>query len=54
MKNAHVATAYDKWVKAEVQEALDDTSPSISHEEVKQHFAAKREALRKRIAADIA
>lgn len=52
LKNAHVATAYDKWLKAEVQEAIDDTSPSIPHEEVKQHFAGKREALRKRIAAD--
>ena len=52
LKNAHVATAYDKWLKAEVQEAIDDTSPSIPHEEVKQLFAAKREALRKRIAVD--
>lgn len=52
LKNAHAAAAYDKWLKAEVQEAIDDTSPSISHEEVKQHFAAKREALRKSIAAD--
>lgn len=52
LKNAHAAAAYDKWLKAEVQEAIDDTSPSVPHEEVKQHFAAKREALRKRIAAD--
>ena len=52
MKKAHEAAAYDKWLKAEVQEAIDDTSPTIPHEEVKKHFASKREALRQRIAAE--
>lgn len=52
LKKAHAAAAYDKWLKAEIQEAIDDTSPSIPHEEAKKHFAGKREALRKRIAAD--
>jgi hypothetical protein len=51
LKNSNAA-AYDKWLKAEVQDAIDDTSPSVSHEEAKQHFAAKREALRRRIAYD--
>lgn len=52
LKKAHAAAAYDKWLMAEVQEAIDDTSPSIPHAEVKEHFAGKRETLRKRIAAD--
>jgi hypothetical protein len=52
LKKAHAAAAYDKWLKAEVQEAIDDTRPSIPNEEVKKHFAGKREALRERIAAD--
>lgn len=33
MKGAHAAAAYTKWLKAEVQEALDDTSPTVPHEE---------------------
>lgn len=34
MKKAHEAAAYDKWLKAEIQEAIDDPSPSIPHDEV--------------------
>jgi hypothetical protein len=34
MKDAHEAAAYDKWLKAEIQEAIDDPSPSIPHDEV--------------------
>lgn len=34
MKQAHEAAAYDKWLKAEVQEAIDDTGPTIPHDEV--------------------
>lgn len=33
MKGAHQAAAYTKWLKAEIQEAIDDTSQTISHEE---------------------
>ena len=52
MREAHQAAAYTKWLKAEIQEAIDDPRPSISNEEVKQHFAKKRKALQKRIAAE--
>jgi hypothetical protein len=52
MKDAHEAAAYTKWLKAEIQEAIDDPSPSISNEEAKLHFAGIREGLRKRIAAE--
>jgi len=34
MKDAHEAAAYTKWLKAEIQEAIDDTSPTIAHDEV--------------------
>lgn len=34
MKSAHEAAAYNKWLKAEVQEAIDDTSPTIPHDAV--------------------
>lgn len=51
MKRAHEAAEYDKWFRAKVQEALDDPSPSIPNEQVSAHFKAKRDALRKRIAA---
>ncbi len=40
MKSAHEAAAYNKWLKAEIQEAIDDTSPSIPHEEVMQDVRA--------------
>jgi hypothetical protein len=51
MRLAHEAAAYTKWLKTEIQEAMDDPRPSIPNEEVKKHFAEKRKALRKRIAA---
>lgn len=40
MKNAHEAAAYNKWLKAEIQEAIDDTSPAIPHEEVMKEVRA--------------
>lgn len=33
MKDAHAAAAYTKWLNAEVQEAIDDTSPTVPHDE---------------------
>ena len=41
MKDAHAAAAaYTKWLKAEVQEAIDDTSPSIPHDEAMRQVRA--------------
>lgn len=34
MNNADEVAEYNKWLKAEVQEALDDTSPTIPHSDV--------------------
>jgi DNA-damage-inducible protein J len=36
--------AHDKWFRAKVQEALDDTRPTLSHEAVEAHFARRRAA----------
>lgn len=40
MKDAHAAAAYTKWLKAEVQEAIDDTSPTILHDEAMRQVRA--------------
>lgn len=40
MKEAHAAAAYTKWLKAEVRDALDDTSPTIPHDEAMRQVRA--------------
>ena len=47
MKSAHEAAAYDKWLKAEIQEAIDDPRPSIPHEEVMRHVRERLATLKK-------
>lgn len=34
MRQAHEAAAYDKWLKAEIQEAIDDPRPNVAHDDV--------------------
>lgn len=34
--------AYDAWFRAKVQAALEDTSPTVSHDDVEAHFAKRR------------
>ncbi len=41
---------YDAWFRAKVQEALDDPRPHVPDEEVRTHFAKRREELRRMIA----
>lgn len=40
MKDAHEAAAYTKWLKAEIQEAIDDPSPTIPHDEAMRQIRA--------------
>lgn len=40
MKDAHEAAAYTKWLKAEIQEAIDDTSPTVPHDEAMRQIRA--------------
>jgi hypothetical protein len=48
MKHAHEAAAYEEWFKNQVQASIDDPRPSVSDEEVRRIFAAKRDAIRQR------
>jgi DNA-damage-inducible protein J len=43
--------AHDAWFRAKVLEALEDTRPDIPHEEVEAHFAKRRAATLRKIAA---
>ena len=40
MKDAHEAAAYTKWLKAEIQEAIDDISSTIPHDEAMRQIRA--------------
>ena len=53
MKSAHQAAAYDKWLKAEIQEAIDDTSPTIPHAQVMADIQALIDNKKKQHAAKI-
>lgn len=45
---AEEAAAYDRWFRAQVQEAIDDPRPSIPHDQV---MAEMREIIAKKRAA---
>lgn len=34
MRQAHEAAAYNQWLAAKIQEAIDDPRPSVAHDEV--------------------
>ena len=40
------AAAYDVWFKAQVEQAMDDPRPGIPAETAREHFVARRGALR--------
>lgn len=46
MKRVHEAAAYDKWLIAEVQEAMDDTSPMVPHDEAMRQVRAAIKQIR--------
>lgn len=48
MKEAHEAAAYNQWIKAEIQEAIDDPRPSIPHDQVMKNVQAKLDSLKKK------
>jgi hypothetical protein len=48
MKATHAsAAAYDKWMRQQVQEAIDDPHPTIAHDDVMKKAEARIEAMRK-------
>lgn len=47
LKNAHAAASYKGWLTKEVQEAIDDPSPSVPHAQVAAEWKTERAALTK-------
>lgn len=45
MRQAHEAAAYNQWLAAEIQEAIDDPRPNIPHEDVMAEMDADIAAL---------
>ncbi len=41
LRGAHEAAAYNHWLAAEIQEALDDPRPSVPHDEVMARMDAR-------------
>ena len=41
LKNAHEAAAYNEWLALEIQDAIDDPRPSVSHDEVMTRMASR-------------
>lgn len=48
LKATHEAAGYDRWFRAQVQDALDDPSSSIPQDEVEAEWAIERAGLLKR------
>jgi len=42
---------YDAWVRQQVQEALDDPSPTFSHEEVQRYMAEVKADVARKLAS---
>lgn len=47
MKKAHEAAAHSKWLKEQIQAAIDDPRPSIEHDQVMKNVDAKLASLKK-------
>ncbi|MDN5870320.1 MAG: hypothetical protein L0H73_06320 [Nitrococcus sp.] len=45
MRKAHQAAAYSEWLADEIQDAMDDSRPNLSHDEVMAEMAADIAAL---------
>lgn len=48
-RQAHEAAAYNRWLAAEIQEAIDDPRPSIPHDQVMAEMDADIAALLKKL-----
>ncbi len=48
LRATHEAAEYDRWFRAQVQQAIDDPRPRVSDEDARQRMAAQRDALRHR------
>lgn len=52
MRQAHEAAAYDKWLKAEIQEAIDDPRPNVAHDDVMRRMDERIAAIKARKAGN--
>jgi hypothetical protein len=48
MRQAHEAAAYDKWLKAEIQIAIDDSRPNVGHDDVMRRMDERIAAIKVR------
>jgi hypothetical protein len=46
LKRAHEAAAYDTWFREQVQASIDDPRPSVTDDEARARFSARKAALR--------
>ena len=51
LREAHAAGAYKKWLAVEIQEAIDDASQSLPHDQVAAEWALERAELLKKAKA---
>ena len=52
MRQAHEAAAYYKWLKAEIQEAIDDPRPNVAHDDVMRSMDERIAAIKARKAGN--
>jgi hypothetical protein len=52
LKIAHEAAAYDEWLKAEIQTAIDDPCPNVPHDDVMRRVDERIAAIKARKAAN--
>lgn len=52
MRMAHEAAAYNKWLKAEIQKAIDDSRPNVSHDDVMRRMDERIAAIKARKAGN--
>ena len=52
LKTTHEAAAYDQWLKAEIQEAVDDPRPNVANDDVMRRMDARIAAIKAHKAAN--
>ena len=53
MREAHQAAAHTKWLKTEIQEAIDDPRPNAAHDDVMRRMDERIAAIKARKAGDV-
>ena len=53
MREAHQAAAHTKWLKTEIQEAIDDPRPNAAHDDVMRRMDERIAAIKARKAGNV-